>query len=253
MSEPDVILGGGEDRWYPTGNAGAYPDAPAEDPTEHSQSDKGDLVQEAQQRGYQYVSTAQQLNAVNPNRPVLGLFANEEMFQQKPEGQGDVYSPVVPLATMTGKALQVLDKDRDGFFLFVEEEGVDEFAHQNNATRMLQAMQELDKAVQVARDYVAKHPNTLLVVTGDHDCGGPTVEEATDTADESTDGTHISGEDGPFAIKGTNKTFVVDWTTTGHTGVPTVVTAQGPNSDQLEGYYPNTHIHDVLRTTLLGH
>jgi alkaline phosphatase len=145
------------------------------------------------------------------------------MFQQKPEPAG-IYNPVVALSTMTGKALQILDKDRDGFFLFVEEEGVDEFSHQNNADLMLTSMQELEKAVQVARDYVAKHPNTLLVVTGDHDCGGLTVEDV-DAGDES--GTAPSTEDGPFAVKGSTRQFVLDWTTSGHTGVPTVVTAQG--------------------------
>ena len=50
-------------------------------------------------------------------------------------------------------------------------------AHDNNGTLMLQAMRALDDAVQVAREYVAEHPDTLLIVTGDHECGGLTVED----------------------------------------------------------------------------
>jgi alkaline phosphatase len=248
VTKPDVILGGGEDRWYPTGTAGAYPDNPPDDPGEAS-SAPANLVQRAQQLGYDYVTDAAGLRGARGNR-LLGLFANEEMFQQRAEGAGDEYDPVVPLADMTRKALDVLDRDRDGFFLVVEEEAVDEMSHNNNATRMLQAMQSLDAAVQVARDYVAKHPNTLLVVTGDHDCGGITIEDVSGS-DES--GTAPSTEDGPFTVAGTTTQFTIDWTTSGHTGVPTVVTAQGPNSDQLVGYYPNTHIHEVLRQTLLRH
>ncbi|NED91830.1 alkaline phosphatase, partial [Streptomyces sp. SID11233] len=104
------------------------------------------------------------------------------MFQQKPEGQGDVYKPVVDLATMTTKALDTLDgkgksKNKNGFFLMVEEEGTDEFAHANNAEKTLESMRQLERAVAVARSYVATHPDTLLVVTADHETGGLSVEE----------------------------------------------------------------------------
>ena len=36
------------------------------------------------------------LRRTRANR-ILGLFANEEMLEQNPEGQGDLYEPVVPL------------------------------------------------------------------------------------------------------------------------------------------------------------
>jgi alkaline phosphatase len=249
VTKPDVILGGGEDRWLPAGTEGRYPplvDPSAPTDTELSQSQDGNLIARAQQLGYQYVNDAAGLRNARSDK-LLGLFANEEMFQQRAEPNG-VYNPVVPLADMTRKALDVLDRDRDGFFLVVEEEAVDEMSHNDNADKMLQAMAALEATVTVARDYVARHPNTLLVVTGDHDCGGLTVEDVSGS-DES--GTAPSTEDGPFAVAKSDRKFTVDWTTSGHTGVPTVVTAQGPNSDELVGYYPNTHIHDVLRDTLL--
>jgi alkaline phosphatase len=247
-SKPDVILGGGEDWWYPAEKAGAFPDHPAEDPTEASKGTKGDLVQEAEQRGYDYVTSASQLEATH-SRKILGLFANEEMFQQRAEGEGDVYDPVVPLADMTKKALRTLSHDKQGFFLFVEEEGVDEFSHENNGEKMLESMRQLEAAVAVARQYVADHPNTLLVITGDHDCGGLTVED-TSTSDESGDG--ISAEDGPFDIQGSDKRFVLDWTTSGHTDVPVPVFATGPGADKFSGQHPNTFVHTVLAPALTG-
>jgi len=260
VTKPEVILGGGEDWWLPAGSPGAFPDAPADDPTEGSKGTQGDLIAEAHDLGYQYVTDADQLAAADGDR-LLGLFSNEEMFQQRPEGEGDEYEPVVPLADMTSKALDTLSADKDGFFLVVEEEAVDEMSHENNATRMLEAMRALDAAVQVARDYVAEHQDTLLIVTGDHECGGLTVE-GMDDADESgpggtLDGTpavedQISGEDGPFTVAGSDKQFVLDWTTSGHTGAPTPVTAEGPGSDQLVGFYPNTHLHEVMHQVLLG-
>nr|WP_296070952.1 alkaline phosphatase [uncultured Actinoplanes sp.] len=247
VTKPDVILGGGEDWWLPAGNPGAYPDHPAEDPAEASKGTKGDLIAQARRDGYRYVSTAGQLAAAGRGK-LLGLFANEELFQQRPEGEGDVYDPPVSLATMTTKALDTLAVHKRGFFLFVEEEGVDEFSHENNGTRMLQAMGELEKAVAVARRFAETHPGTLVVVTGDHECGGLTVED-TATTDESGPG--ISAEDGPFAVEDSALTFHLDWTTTSHTGVDVPVTAYGPLADRFSGKHPNTYVHDVLTQALL--
>ena len=246
VSKPDVILGGGEDWWLPAGNPGAFPDQPAEDPEEGSRGTRGDLIAQARRAGYQYASSATQLAAAR-NGKLLGLFANEEMFQQREEGQGDVYDPVVSLATMTRKALDTLSSGRQGFFLFVEEEAVDEFAHDNNGRRMLQAMGELEKAVAVARDFAKTHPGTLVVVTGDHETGGLTVED-TATTDES--GTGTSAEDGPFAVHGSTLRFNLDWTTTSHTGADVPVTAYGPLAERFTGKHPNTYVYDVLAPVL---
>lgn len=246
-TKPDVILGGGEDWWHPAGTPGDHPDSPAEDPTEASKGGQGDLVARARQLGYSYAGTADQLQAAAGPR-LLGLFANEEMFQQKPEGQGDVYAPAVDLATMTQKALDTLGGNDRGFFLLVEEEAVDEFAHNNNGPKVLQAMAQLDRTVALARRYVAAHPDTLLVVTGDHECGGLTLEGSDVADDETGDGDSV--EDGPFPVPGTTQTFVMDWTTTEHTDVPVPVTAEGPGADRFAGQHPNTFVHDVLSEDL---
>ncbi|WP_392672312.1 alkaline phosphatase [Streptomyces sp. LN785] len=246
VSKPDVILGGGEDWWLPAGTPGAFKDKPAEDTAEASRGTKGNLIKKAQKAGYSYVNSASGLSKAK-NGKILGLFSNEEMFQQRPEGQGDVYSPVVDLGTMTSKALTSLDKNKKGFFLMVEEEGTDEFAHSNNGTRVLQSMQQLEKAVAVARAYIATHPDTLLVVTGDHETGGLSVEDV-DATDESGDG--VSAEDGPFSIRGSDRKFVIDWTTSGHSSVDVPVTASGPLSGSFSGKHPNTYVHDVLKQVL---
>ena len=182
---------------------GAYPTT-RPNPTEGSRGAQGDLVARRRSTATSTSADAAELAAADGDQ-LLGLFANEEMFQQRPEGQGDEYDPVVPLADMTSKALDVLSRDEDGFFLFVEEEAVDEMSHANNGARMLQAMRALEDAVAVAREYVAEHPDTLLVVTGDHECGGLTVENV-DATDESGDGAHDRRrEDGPFPVAGSDQ------------------------------------------------
>lgn len=257
----DVILGGGEDRWLPEGNPGAYPDNPAEDLEEQSQSDQGDLISRAQELGYTYVSDAAGLDGATEPK-LLGLFANEEMFQQNPEGQGDIYDPIVSLDQMTSKAIEILSQNPEGFFLFVEEEAVDEMGHANNSELTIKAVQELDKAVASGVEYAQANPDTLLLVTADHETGGMTIESAdnpeypdesgpggtagTDAATPTAGETTISGEDGPFAITGTGYEFFVDWTSTGHTGVRIPLTAMGPGAENLTGYYENTHVFEVM-------
>ena len=192
--------------------------------------------------GYKYVTTRAQLRATK-GRKVLGLFANEEMFEQHPEGRGDLYKPVVPLPEMASKALKLLSRDRDGFFVLIEEEAIDEMAHSNNAGMVIKSGAALDRTVKVAVDFARKHPGTLIVVQGDHETGGLTIENP-DTGDES--GPAPSGEDGPFPVKGSRLQVFADWTTGGHTGADTPITASGPGSAGFDGVIDNTDVHDVI-------
>ena len=165
------------------------------------------------------------------------------MFEHREEGHGDLYEPAVPLTEMAAKALDILSKDRDGFFVLIEEEAIDEMAHENNAGLMIKSGAALDATVKLAVDFARKHPGTLIVVQGDHETGGLTIENP-DTADES--GEELSKEDGPFTVKGTNLQVFADWTTGGHTGADTPITASGPGSEAFDGVIDNTDVHDAI-------
>jgi alkaline phosphatase len=254
-SKPDVILGGGEDYWYPGGKPGAYADEPKVDPEEKSIGTEGDLTERAQEEGYEYVTDAEGLRAASGPR-LLGLFANEEMFQQAPEGEGAVYAPVVPLPEMTQKAIDVLSQDPDGFFLMVEEEGIDEMAHQSNAGLVIKAGQQLDEAVKVGQSFAQSDPSTLVIVAADHETGSLAIEDTneiqSDPAYPNESGAGRTKEDGPFRVADSDKKFLVDWTTTNHTAEDVPVTAIGPGSEELVGVYENTHIHDAMVEALFG-
>ncbi|MBP3962680.1 alkaline phosphatase [Paenibacillus lignilyticus] len=245
-SKIDVLLGGGEDFWYPAGEPGKFQDEPAEDPSEKSKGTQGNLINKAKQLGYSYVSNKTDMQKAKGGK-LLGLFANEEMFQQRAEGEGDIYNPVVSLPDMTKKAIETLSANKKGFFLMVEEEGTDEFAHQNNAKMTIKAGQQLDRSVQIAKDFAKKNPDTLVLVLADHETGGLSIEEV-DANDETGDG--ISKEDGPFAIANSKFNFVVDWTTSGHTAVDVPVTATGKNAQMFAGSFENTEIFTKLMQAL---
>ncbi len=252
-SQPDVILGGGEDYWYPEGNEGAYPDDSEAEET--SQSDQGNLVDQAQQQGYQYVTSADELAAASGPK-VLGLFANETMFTAEPEPEG-VYEPTVPLTQMTQKAIDILSQNPNGFFLFVEEEATDEMGHANNGGLQIKSGQALNDAVSLGKSYADQSGDTLLMTTADHECCGLSVEQTDDPeypdengGNQGSENANQSTEDGPFPVVDSDYQFIMDWTTTSHTAVDVPLTATGPGAAALTGNYENTHIYDVMATSL---
>ena len=81
-------------------------------------------------------------------------------------------SKEVTLAQFTAKGVELLDNP-GGFFMMVEDGKVDWACHANDAVSSIMDVLALDDAVAVAADFADKHPGeTLVVVTGDHECGG---------------------------------------------------------------------------------
>lgn len=245
-SKPDVILGGGEDFWFPAGNEGGWPDHPPKDPTEASKGTKGNLVELAQRLGYTYARNGDEMRAAGRGK-LLGLFANEEMFEHRNEGQGDLYEPSVPLKDMATKAIDTLSRDRDGFFLLIEEEGIDEMAHHSNAKLTVRSGAALDDTVAMALRFAARTPGTLVLVVGDHETGGLAIENI-DEEDESGEGE--TAEDGPIPIANSDLELTVDWTSEGHTGAATPITAEGPGAESLARVQQNTDVHDSVQKAM---
>jgi alkaline phosphatase len=251
----DVILGGGAAHWYPWG--ATLPPALTADASCRGIGADGDLVALARETGYEFVADATGLCASldqrrrKPGGPLLGLFAAQEFFVQSAEGFGAVYDPPVALADLTSAAIEILDQNPRGFFLMVEESAIDRMAHRNNAPLMLKGVLELDRAVQVALAFADRAPDTLVVVTADHECGGLAVAGSQDQPYPYEPGgglldTMLAGEDGPFPVADADYGFVVGWATTGHTAAPVPITASGPGAERLAGEIENTDLFPAM-------
>merc|ERR1712135_238982 len=68
---------------------------------------------------------------------------------------------------MTEKAIQILQKDPDGYFLFVEGGRIDHGHHGSEAYSSLHDWVAFDEAIQTALDMTSED-DTLIVVTADH-------------------------------------------------------------------------------------
>jgi alkaline phosphatase len=69
-------------------------------------------------------------------------------------------------------ALDVLSKDKDGFWLMIEGGDIDWAAHDNNIDNLIGTMNDFDKAVQSVISWIEKNGGwrkNLLIVTADHD------------------------------------------------------------------------------------
>ena len=148
----DLILGGGRRSFD------ADPDG-----------DGATTLAEAEAAGFDTVSTLQELQASGSDR-LLGLFGAGELGLPPASGQ----TPT--LADMTEVALDRLSGDADGFFLVVEEERTDLWAHVNDGAAVMRSAAAYEDAVDVALRYVEAHPDTLVICVADHETGGMALE-----------------------------------------------------------------------------
>lgn len=112
-----------------------------------------------------YVYDKTTLNALDLNRTasILGLFAPGHMSYK-----ADANSSKEPtLAEMTATAIKLLQKEENGYFLFVEGGRIDHGNHETKAYKALDETIEFHKAIDTAiRSTSSK--DTLIVVTADH-------------------------------------------------------------------------------------
>lgn len=82
-------------------------------------------------------------------------------------------STLIPsLAQSTAKAIEVLSKNKNGFFLMVEGSKVDWGAHANDPIAIMTEYLAFDKAVGLVMDYARKNGNTTVIVLPDHGNSG---------------------------------------------------------------------------------
>lgn len=158
----DVILGGGSAQFFPKGVGPG------------KRADGKNLVEEAKAAGYTYVANRTELDAAGDGK-LLGLFTPSYMDYQLDRNLVEQDEP--DLADMTAKALEVLSRDPDGFFLMSEGARIDHMAHTAEVTGTVTEIADFEAAVNVALQFADEHPDTLVIVTADHDTMGLSVTE----------------------------------------------------------------------------
>lgn len=192
-----VLLGGGRKWFLPSGTLGSargdssdyvLPDelATGWGVAKGALDKNRDLLADFQQAGFAYAPDATSLKALPAGTTkLLGLFAfsNMNVALDKIAGRrgdkmvvNDYGFPDQPmLDEMTDAALTVLSKNPKGFVLMVEGASIDKQAHNMDTERWILDTIEFDRAIGRVRQFVLAHPDTLAVVTADHECAGVNI------------------------------------------------------------------------------
>lgn len=160
---PDVIMGGGLQRYIPQGEEGS------------KRHDNQNVVQEFKDKGYTYATTSKEMMAAPSDKPLLGLFHKGTMnvyidreMLKNPEVLGK-YTDQPNLVNMTKKSLDILSRNPNGFFAMIEGASIDKQLHAMDWQRATYDTIEFDKAVEYAQKWNKEHgDNTLIIVVADH-------------------------------------------------------------------------------------
>ncbi|MBI3801770.1 MAG: alkaline phosphatase [Deltaproteobacteria bacterium] len=159
----EVALGGGRSKFLPNTT-----DDPEDPGTKGSRLDGRDLTAEWLKKPQAvYVWNKGQFDAINPAKTshLLGLFERSHMKYEVDRATDTGGEP--SLAEMTGKAIDILAKNKKGFFLMVEGGRIDHAHHAGNAYRALTETIEFSRAVKTALEKTNAQ-KTLIIVTADH-------------------------------------------------------------------------------------
>lgn len=136
--------------------------------------------------------------------------------------------PAVYLEKATVKALEQLSKNApEGFFLMIESAIIDGYGHNNDSDGMVEEMKEFDGTLKALVKYVNEHPETLLVVTADHETGGTGVGYQS------------------YPVGGTAPVKLT-FSTSGHTGTVVPIFAYGAGAENFAGIFKNMEIPGVI-------
>lgn len=211
--------------------------------------------------------------------PVLGLFNSSHMEYEADRAKDKGGEP--SLAEMTGKAIDILDNNKKGYFLLVEGGRIDHAHHAGNAARALEDGVAFADAVQAAMEKTYTE-DTLIIVTADHShtlsmqgyakrgnpilglsVGVDSKGNPTDKLNLGDDGkpyTTLSYINGPGAIEGPRADLTkVDTTdldyiqqalipmqSESHAGEDVAIYAQGPKAWLIDGSVEQNYIFNVM-------
>ncbi len=160
----EVAMGGGRRNFIPKDMQDVeYPDQKGR------RLDGRNLTEEwkAKYKNSSYVWNKKQFDAIDVKNTdhILGLFQPSHLQLETRRSNDKAGEP--SLSAMTSKAIDILSKNKKGYFLMVESGRIDHAHHGANAYGALTETIELSNAVRAAKNKV-NLKDTLIIVTADH-------------------------------------------------------------------------------------
>ncbi|KAJ0419603.1 alkaline-phosphatase-like protein [Aspergillus carlsbadensis] len=163
----DLLLGGGRCNFSPNTTEGSC------------RSDDLDLLEYAEEQDFTVVTTRKEFNALDKSRtglPLLGLFNDGSM---RYEIDRRVTQDEPSLLEMSQVAINTLyratRRSRKGFFVMIEAARIDHGGHDNDPANHAVETVMYNDVIAWVREWIDKHPDTILLSAADHETGGLTL------------------------------------------------------------------------------
>ncbi len=152
----DIALGGGRRHFIPK-------DFVDSEGKNGKRTDGVNLIEKAKSLGVSYAHDPESLKKIgNTNRPILGLFESSHM-EYEVDRDSDP-----SILEMTTAALNNIQNNPEGYFLFIEAGRVDHGLHEGNMYKAVVEQNVLEKTVAYLVENVDLS-ETLIIVTADHE------------------------------------------------------------------------------------
>ncbi|MEN8905538.1 MAG: alkaline phosphatase [Clostridiales bacterium] len=140
-------------------------------------NDQPDVIDIARDNGFKYVNSKEEIMSLNNNSGKV-IAVNPKLDSSKAlPYEIDRNENDLSLANYTKKGIDVLyNRKSEGFFMMVEAGKIDWACHANDAGASINDTLAFESSIDEAIAFQKKHPReTLIIVTGDHECGGMTL------------------------------------------------------------------------------
>ena len=184
-----------------------------------NREDERDLFKELRDKGFQTPRSWDELVGIKSGKVFAVPYPVDTPL---PAERGDL------LARASLKGIELLDQNKNGFFMMIEGSQLDDYGHFNDLDLLMQETHDFDRTIGAIYEWAAKDGETLVVVTADHETGGLTL----------VDGDLAEGK------------IVCKFSTGGHSGVMVPVYAFGPGAEEFTGIFENTAIFDKIKKLL---
>ena len=173
-----------------------------------------------------------------------------EYYVREGDKEGDIQ-----LSEMLGLCIDHLG-DEEPFIIVCEEGRIDWSAHGNKTMSMVHDVLSLNETVKKALEFYYAHPDeTLIVVTADHETGGPAIGDGQEWKSDYIDWEILEkswiecgGKNNLNRAdnRALNYAAQVGWTTENHSGAPVPVYAIGKGAERFHGRINNIDIKGLI-------
>ena len=184
-----------------------------------NRADGRDIFKELEANGYHVSRTWDDLAAWKSGKVFAVPY---DVDTPLPDERGDL------LARASLKGIELLNQNRNGFFMMVEGSQLDDYGHFNQLDLLMKETLDFDHTIGKMMKWAAQDGETLVVVTADHETGGLTL----------VDGNKDEGK------------VTCCFSTKSHSGVMVPVYAFGPGSEQFSGIMENTDIFKKIKALM---